>query len=190
MVSSAEDKIAEGTAGFRLKSLEHRLTEASVLMGGKPVRFRFLRRQDKQLWTEFVNSCSERSLWLRFLSPFSATPERAERFCNVDPEKELAVVAELYEEQRRKFLAVARLVRCRDHDQVEYAVIVTDAWQKMSLGRVLSELCVELAKHLEARTINAETVLENFPMTRILNRCRFVLKKKEENMVRLALTLQ
>lgn len=190
-MSRAEEKTnPAGTIRIRLKALEGRLAEASVTMDGKPVQFRFLTHQDKRLWTEFVNSCSERSLWLRFLSPFSPTPERAERFCNIDPEEELAVVAERFEEQHRKLIAVARLVRCRDRDQAEYAVIVTDAWQKMTLGRILSELCVELAAQLDFRIVHAETVLENFPMTRILNRCRFELRKKEENMVRLALTFQ
>jgi hypothetical protein len=32
-----------------------------------------LTHYDIDLWTEFVNSCSPRSLWLRFLSPFDVT---------------------------------------------------------------------------------------------------------------------
>jgi len=37
---------------------------------------------------------------------FSATPERAQRFCNVNPEEEIAVVAEMKDGDKYKFLGI------------------------------------------------------------------------------------
>lgn len=171
--------------------IKDRLNEKFVIMNGKKVKFRFLSYRDKHLWTEFVNSCSPRSLWLRFLSPFNATPERAEQFCNINPEEQLAVVAEMSENERQQVIAIGRLVRCRDHEQVEYAFIVSDSWQNMTLGRSLTELCIDLAKILAYKTINAETIQQNYPVIRILkDRCNFKQKKKEENMINLVLTVK
>lgn len=171
--------------------MEDRLNEKSVVINGKIVRFRFLSYRDKHLWTEFVNTCSPRSLWLRFLSPFRATPERAEQFCNINLEDQLAVVAETSENERQQVIAIGRLVRCRDHEQVEYAFIVTDSWQKKTLGSSLTELCIDLAKNLDYKTINAETIQQNYPVIRVLkNRCHFKQKKKEENMINFVLTFE
>lgn len=175
----------------KINALKDCLNEKSVVMNGKKVRFRFLSYKDKHLWTEFVNTCSPRSLWLRFLSPFSATPERAEQFCNINPEEQLAVIAETSENERQHVIAIGRLIRCRDHEQVEYAFIVADSWQKMTLGRSLTELCIDLAKNLDYKTINAETIQQNYPVIRILkDRCHFKQKKKEENMINFVLTFE
>ncbi|HBA55922.1 MAG TPA: hypothetical protein DCZ04_16095, partial [Syntrophorhabdus aromaticivorans] len=81
----------------RMKTLDRFLADNSFTIGSHSVHLRLLTRHDMDLWTEFVNSCSPRSLWLRFLSPFSATPETAQQFCNINPEEEVAVAAEITE---------------------------------------------------------------------------------------------
>ena len=170
-----------------IMALERCLAATSVMMDGKPVRLRLLTVHDKLLWSEFVTSCSTESLWHRFLSPFNATPERAEKFCNIDLEKELAIVAAISEDGMEKFIAVARLIRCDHQEEVEYAIIVGDMWQRRALGRVLSEKCVEVAKLLGVTVVNVEILRENFPMTKILSSCRFKMKHKEENMIAMSL---
>jgi acyl-CoA synthetase (NDP forming)/RimJ/RimL family protein N-acetyltransferase len=174
----------------RTKALDTFLARSSFTIGNHPVHLRLLTHHDIDGWTQFVNSCSPRSLWLRFLSPFTATPDKAERFCNINPEEEVAVVAEMINGEEKRLIAIARLIRCRLPDQAEYAVIVTDSWQQKTLGRVLSETCVNLARHLNLRVVNAETLRENAPMTRVLSRCRFKVANRERNMVLMSLTLQ
>jgi RimJ/RimL family protein N-acetyltransferase len=177
---------------IRIKTLDmdHLLAGHSFTIGGHPVHFRLLTRHDIDLWTEFVNGCSSRSLWLRFLSPFRATPENAQRFCNINLDKEVAIVAEMIEDNQKKLIAVARLIKCPPHNEAEYAVIVTDSWQQKRLGRVLSEMCLNLAKNLNIRIVNAETVQENFPIIKVLDHCRFKIKNKERNMILMSLTLK
>jgi len=169
--------------------LEQHLTGGLFSIDSHPVRFRLLTNEDMALWIDFVNGCSSRSLWLRFLSPFSATPERARRFCDINPEEEVAVVAEITEHDRKKLIAVARLIKCRYHDEAEYAVIVADPWQRKKLGRILCETCVNLARHLNVQVVSAEMIQGNFPIMRILNRFRFTLDRKDENMVFMSLKL-
>ncbi len=85
---------------IRSRDLDHFLAESSFTIGTSEVRLRLLTRHDVNLWTEFVESCSPRSLWLRFLSPFSPTPEKAQKFCNIDPDEEVAVAAETTADSR------------------------------------------------------------------------------------------
>jgi acyl-CoA synthetase (NDP forming) len=175
---------------FRMKTLDRFLADNSFTIDKHPVHLRLLTRHDIDLWTEFVNTCSPRSLWLRFLSPFSATPETAQQFCNIDPEEEVAVAAEITEGNRKKLIAIARLIKCRPRDEVEYAVIVTDSWQQKRLGRMLSKACLDLAKHLDIRVVNAETIQENFPIVRVLNHFHFKIESKERNMILMSLRLK
>jgi len=174
---------------IRIKNLDRFLADNSFTLANRQVRLRLLTKNDTDLWTQFVNSCSPRSLWLRFLSPFSATPETAQRFCNINPEEEVAVAAEVTEGDRKQLIAIARLIKCQPRDEVEYAVIVTDSWQQQRLGRMLSSACLNLAKYLDVRVVNAETIQENFPIVRVLNHFHFKIESKERNMILMSLAL-
>lgn len=165
------------------RSWERVLTDREIRLNGQPVNLRLIGPNDTDLWTEFVNGCSAESLWFRFLSPFTATPEMAQRFCGIDPEEELAVVAETRENGCRKLIGIARLIKVPGHDDAEYAIIISDPWQKKSLGRILTERCVELARQWGVKVIHSESLRENFPMTKILHNCRFHLYGKEANIL-------
>ena len=171
-------------------SIARHLTKDTLSVDNMPVRLRLINPKDIALWTDFVNSCSPKSLWLRFLSPFSATPERAQRFCNVNPEDEVALVAEARTGDQHKFLGIARLIKNKRREgEAEYAIIISDPWQNKSLGITLSEQCIELAKKEGYKTIRAETLQENYAMIRIFRRCAFNFDGKDENMVSMTLNL-
>ncbi len=170
----------------RVSELNQLLKERSFTVDGRRVHLRLLTHNDINLWTDFVKSCSERSLWMRFLSPFSPTPDNARRFCDINPDEEIAVVAETVEQGQSRLVAIARLIKCGSTDQAEYAVIVTDKWQQKTLGRLLLEACLDLARHLGIRIVNAEILQENFPMNKVLNHCHFTLHAKERNMLLLS----
>ena len=55
------------------------------------------------------------------------THEMATRYCFIDYDRELAIVAEVEEEGERRLIGVGRLVADPDHETAEYAVIVVDA---------------------------------------------------------------
>lgn len=177
-------------SAVRLADLNGFLAHRSFEIAGRQVHLRLLTQNDIDLWTDFVKSCSPRSLWMRFLSPFDPTPEAAHRYCVLDPEEEVAVVAETVESDGRKLVAIARLIKCGTTGQAEYAVIVTDSWQKRTLGRLLLEACIDLSKHLGIRVVNAEIVQENFPMNKVLNHCNFTMHAKERNMLLMSRNLE
>ncbi|OPX99410.1 MAG: succinyl-CoA synthetase subunit alpha [Syntrophorhabdus sp. PtaB.Bin047] len=174
----------------RLADLNGFLADRSFEMAGLRVHLRLLTQNDIDLWTDFVKGCSPRSLWMRFLSPFDPTPEAARRYCVIDPEEEVAVVAETVDGDSRKLVAIARLIKCGTTGQAEYAVIVTDSWQKKTLGRLLLEACLDLSKYLGIRVVNAEIVQENFPMNKVLNHCNFTMHAKERNMLLMSKSLE
>jgi len=167
------------------------LTDEVILVDNDPISLRLITQNDIDLWTEFVNGCSPRSLWMRFLSPFCATPENARRFCTINPDEELAVVAEITKEDQRKLVGIARLIKnAPHHKEAEYAVIISDQWQRRKLGGILSERCMKLAKSWGVKTLRAETIHGNYRMVKILNKCNFKMEGIDGNMVMMSANLK
>ena len=172
-----------------MDAIVSKLSRETVFVDNVPVRLRLITPGDISLWTDFVNSCSERSLWLRFLSPFIPTPENAERFCDINPGHEVAVVAEMTENNHNRLIGIARLIKNGRRDEAEYALIVSDPWQRKRLGNIMSKQCIELAKEWNVKIVRSETVQENFPMIRIFRECDFRQEAKDENTLFMALNL-
>ncbi len=172
-----------------LKALESCLSDRSFTIDGHQVRFRLLKKEDMDLWTDFVNGCSKDSLWLRFMVPFSATPERAKRFCDINPEHELAIIAETFEGGRNKVIGIARLIKLSCNNKAEFAVIVSDPWQKKTLGHLLSDMSVGLVKLWGVKNVFSETMMENYAMIKVLKRCRFKVEERNGNIFMMSLNL-
>ena len=98
-------------------------------------------------------------------------------------------MAEMIEGDSRKVLGIARLSKISLHDEAEFAVIVADPWQRKTLGHLLSQVSVELAKQWGVKSIVAETIYENHAMISILKRCQFKVQERTGNMFTLSLKL-
>jgi len=153
------------------------------LPDGTPVLLRPIRPEDEPLWHELLESCSSQSLFDRFQYVFTRTHEVAARFCFIDYDREMAIVAEVPEGGRRKLIGVGRLVSGADRDTTEYAVLVTDAWQNKGLGSLLTDYCLEIAKDWGAERIVAVTTPDNVRMLGVFRRRDFELETKLEERV-------
>jgi acetyltransferase len=107
-------------------------------------------------------SCSKESLRARFrhLSK-RPTHESAARFCVLDYDRELAIVAERGEGDQRQLVGVAQLLADPNHDTAEFAVLVTDTWQGQGLGLKLTEFCLTIANQWGIRRIVGQTTADN-----------------------------
>jgi acetyltransferase len=139
-----------------------------TLADGIECRLRPIKPEDEPLWHELLASCSQESIWSRFRYLFKETThEMATRFCYLDYDRELAIVAEVEVEGGRKLAGVGRLVADADHQQAEYAVLVADRWQSHGLGRLLTDYCLEIARDWQVRGVVAETSPANTHMLKI-----------------------
>ncbi|MDD3731951.1 MAG: GNAT family N-acetyltransferase, partial [candidate division Zixibacteria bacterium] len=55
----------------------------------------------------------------------------------------------------------------------EYAILITDAWQKRELGRKLTEYCMQVAKKWELKRMVAQTTSDNRPMLAVFQKLGF-----------------
>jgi acetyltransferase len=126
-------------------------------------------------------SCSTQSLWFRFSYLFKQTThEMASRYCFIDYDREIGIVAEIEEEERRRLISVGRLVADMNHEAAEYAVIVVDRWHGQGLGGLMTDYCLEVAKRWGVHKLVAETSKDNARMLATFRNRGFVMNEESE----------
>jgi acetyltransferase len=156
-----------------------------TLKDGTEVLLRPIKPEDEPLWHELLAGCSTQTLWFRFSYLFKqSTHEMATRYCFIDYDRELGIVAEVEENGQRKLAGATRLVADMDHDSAEYAVLVVDRWHGRGLGGLLTDYCLEVAKRWGVKHVVAETSKDNSRMLAVFRNRGFELDyEKEEDVV-------
>jgi len=93
----------------------------------------------------------------------------ATRYCYIDYDREIAIVAETEEEGKKKIIGVGRLIADPEHQAVEYAILVADRWQNMEIGSQLTDYCLDISKKWGLKKVVAQTNSNN---TRIISMFR------------------
>ncbi len=97
----------------------------------------------------------------------------ASRYCYIDYDRELAIVAEAGEGPDRRFVGVGRLAAEPGRTAAEYAVLVQDAWQDKGLGGLLTDYCLGIAREWGVRTVTAITTTDNPRMIAVFEKRGF-----------------
>ena len=147
---------------------------------GTTLQLRPIKPEDVPLWKEMLVSCSFESTWNRFGHALEAcTDEAAARYCFIDYDREIAIVAEETGPPRR-IVAVGRLVANPTRSCAEFSILIADAWQSKGLGNVMASYCVEIARRWEFSRISARTAAHNLRMLHIFRRLGFSLDFSRE----------
>ncbi len=156
-----------------------------ALKDQSPIRLRPIKPEDEPMWGELINNCSVETLHSRFGCLFNThSHEMASRFCFVDYDRELAIVAEVQDHQQRRSLAgVGRLVADADHQNAEFALLVGDPWQGKGLGSLLTAYCLEICRDWGIRRLSAETSPSNYRMLHVFERNGFQVEYREDVVV-------
>ncbi|HRY31382.1 MAG TPA: bifunctional acetate--CoA ligase family protein/GNAT family N-acetyltransferase [Bacteroidales bacterium] len=151
------------------------------LKDGSSILFRPIKPEDEPMWFELLRSCSAESLYSRFRYFFHwETHEVASRYCYIDYDREIAIVAEVTENDRKKLVGVGRLVADPDHEEVEYAILIADAWQNRDLGHHLTGYCLEIAGKWKLKRMVAQTTTDNSRMIALFRKHQFEMQTEDE----------
>jgi acetyltransferase len=156
-----------------------------TLKDGTRVTLRPIKPEDEPMWHELLAGCSTESIWFRFSYLFKQTThEMATRYCFIDYDREIGIVAEAEEDGQRKLWGVGRLVADMNHETAEYAVLVVDRLHGHGLGAVLTDYCLEVARHWGVKHVVAETANGNARALALLRNRGFETDdEKEEDVV-------
>ncbi len=175
-----------------LRPYPESLISKAVLRDGTQVCLRPIRPEDEPMWLELLGSCSKESIYHRFRYDFYFdSHEVASQFCFIDYDREIAIVAEHEKEDGTKeLIGVGRLIADPDVEIMEYAILITDAWQKKELGLTLTRYCLEIAKSRDIKKLAAETTRDNKPMISVFKKLNFKIKFNEDTTVSVTKNLE
>ena len=167
-----------------LRPYPERLIKTATLKDGTEITLRPIKPEDEPLWLELLASCSKESIYHRFRYDFYFdSHDVASQFCFIDYDREIAIVAEVEEEGLKKIIGVGRLIADPDVEVMEYAILITDAWQKKELGFTLTNYCMEIAKLRGVKILAAETTKDNKPMISVFRKLNFKIRFNEDTTV-------
>ena len=162
-----------------------------TLIDGTNITLRPIKPEDEPLWLELLGSCSKESIYSRFRYNFHFdSHDIATQFCYIDYAREIAIVAEIEEEGRKKLIGVGRLISDPDHETVEYAILITDAWQKKELGTIITKYCLDIAKQWNLKKIFAETTKDNQAMVSVFKKLDFEVEYNADSTVSVSRELE
>ncbi len=161
------------------------------LRDGRMVLLRSIKPEDEPLWLEMFQNFSEESIRYRFFQIINDTPHEVRvRYCNIDYDRETAIVAELTEEGRRKILGVVRFIMEPYGKTGEIAIIVADHWQGLGLGTKMLDYMIEICKDRDIETIYGIMLPDNYRAIRLMKKMGFAIKYLDDSTVRATLNLK
>jgi acetyltransferase len=154
-----------------------------TLKGGTKVVIRPIRPEDEPTMVKFHKTLSEESVYYRYFTQLKLDQriahERLTRMCFTDYDREIPLVAEHKDPKtgEREVLGVGRLSKLRGVNEAEFALIVSDRWQRQGLGTELLKRLVEIGRQEKLERIRATMLKENHGMQHIAKRVGFTLSR-------------
>ncbi|MEM7032879.1 MAG: bifunctional acetate--CoA ligase family protein/GNAT family N-acetyltransferase [Chloroflexota bacterium] len=143
------------------------------------VTIRPIRPEDEPLIADFHETLSDTSVYYRYFQMIPLTRridhDRLSRVCFIDYDQEIALVVEYRDtvSDTREILGVGRLVKQGDQTEAEFAVLVSDNWQRQGIGGLLLQKLIDIA-HLEGQTVLFGKILpENYGMLALCKAFKF-----------------
>lgn len=160
-----------------MKPYPEEYIKETKLPDGTEVLFRPIKPEDEPLWMELLGTCSKESIYSRFRYFFQwQSHEVATRYCYIDYDREIAIVAEIKDGDKKKLIGVGRLIADPDYETVEYAILISDMWQNRDIGGILTDYCFEIAKHWGLKKIVAQTTSDNQRMIAVFQKRGFEIE--------------
>jgi acetyltransferase len=153
---------------------------SSTLADGTPIVLRSIRPEDEPLMARFHETLSEESVYFRFFSHVSLKQRtdhaRLARICFIDYDREVALVA--VHDDPTAIVGVGRL--CKEHGKAtaEFAVVVSDSWQRRGIGTMLLKKLVEIGREEHLGQLHGTILGGNVAMCRLCERLGFRVRQR------------
>ena len=162
-----------------------------TLSDGTEVLLRPIRPEDEPLEHEMLSTLSDESLRTRFFQTIrNITHEMHVRFCNIDYDREMAIVAEVRERDRRRIIGIARLVIEPSLKSAEYAVVVHDNYHGKGLGYKLVDVLIGFAQDKGLEEVCGYVQSTNLKMLNVCKKLGFTSAPLPDHVSRVCLPLK
>ncbi len=136
------------------------------LRDGTIALLRPIKPEDENMWQEMFDTFSDDAVRFRFFRRIKNTPhEMRTRYCNIDYDREIGIVAEINDKGKRRILGVSRIIMTPgQNEEAEYALIVSDEWQRKGLGSEFLDYTIEIARDKGLKKLTGVVLKDNVPM--------------------------
>ena len=149
---------------------------------GMRVTIRPIRPEDEPLIVKFHATLSEESVYMRYFHVIGynqrVAHQRLTRICFIDYDREIALVVDRKDPQsgEHSILAVGRLNKLHMAPEAEFAILVSDAYQRHGFGGELLRRLVQIGRDEKLQRITANILNGNIAMQRMARNTGFELK--------------
>ena len=159
-----------------------------TLKNGAQVKLRPIKPEDEMAFSRLFKSLSEESIRLRFFETIKEmSHDTLAGYCNLDYDREIAIVAELQNE--RRIIGAVRLVLDSGKKAGEFAIMVGDLWQGLGLGAKLMDHIIDIAGGLKLETIYSHVTRANIKMINMCTKKGFEIKPVDEYTINMSKTI-
>ena len=135
------------------------------LNDGTDIVIRPIRPEDAEMEQRFVRGLSSEAKYFRFMSALhELSPEMLVRFTQIDYHGEMALVALHGDGDAEEAVGVARYVINPDQRSCEFALVVSDRWQKKGIAHHLMSRLIAVARDRGLDRMVGEVLSDNVKM--------------------------
>ena len=167
-----------------------------TLLDGTPVTLRPIRPEDEPLMVKFHQTLSDRSVYFRWLHMLGLSQrvahERLIGICFIDYDREMALVADYHNPQtgQNEIIGVGRLIKALGANEAEFAMLVTDQFQRKGLGAELLRRLIQFGHDEKLQRLTGDIDPENQGMQEVCKKLGFHLQYSlEDQLMRAELEL-
>jgi RimJ/RimL family protein N-acetyltransferase len=142
-------------------------TERTTRKGIK-IALRQIRSKDKELLRSFAESLSDQDLYFRFFRHIHPTEDLVAKLVDIDPTKQIAILALVGSGETEKIAGVGRCLIDRERMTAELVLTVGNEYQHKGIGRELLLYLISLARARALKGLNAQVLVDNVAMLRLL----------------------
>ena len=145
------------------------------LKDGSEITLRPIKPEDEYMWQDMFDSFSQETVRYRFFRIIKDTPhEMRTRYCNIDYDREMGIVAEVKEKNKRKIIGVTRIISRPGHDdEAEFALVVSDKWHRLGLGSEFVDFTIKIAEDKKLKKLFGVVLKDNVPMITLCREKKF-----------------
>jgi len=152
------------------------LVQNWTLRDGTRVVIRPIRPEDRQIEQDFVRNLSDESRYFRFFNAVRDLSETAlTHFTRVDYDREMALIAVIFENGHETQIGVARYSINPDGRSCEFAIAVADAWQRKGIGSKLTQSLMDAARKRGLETLEGWVLSGNGRMLALTDALGFTI---------------
>jgi len=165
-----------------------------ALKDGTAASIRPIRPEDEPLMVDFHKTLSESTVHFRYFGTLKLDEriahDRLTRICFNDYDREIALAVERQTPGgAHEILGIGRLSRTLEEGKADFAILVSDPWQRQGLGTVLMDKLVGIAKAEGMTRLSGSIMAGNTGMQKLCRNAGFQLQRLSDGEYRADMVL-